>query len=121
MRDARHLQRDFHRAPVDVVGALERGRRRQLRDDDEIAAIELRDEADRRLAEFIEAEANDAGVDHKHYDYDTHRARRQPAIATRQCRKPSVEAAEETPDRFAPPMSALGLARRLEQERAQRR
>ena len=32
-------------------------------DDDQIAAVELRDEADRRLAEFVEAEGEDAGID----------------------------------------------------------
>ena len=55
-----------------VVGARERGARRQLRDDDEIAAVELRDEADRRLAEFIEAEGDDAGIDHQHQHGDAH-------------------------------------------------
>src|ERR1019366_6866859 len=66
MRDTWHLERDLHRAPVDVVGARQRCGGRQLGDDDEIAAVELRDEADRRLAEFIEAEGDDAGVDHQH-------------------------------------------------------
>ena len=91
MRDARRIQRDFHRAPVDVVGARERGRRRQLRDDDEIAAVELRDEADRRLAEFIEPEGDDAGIDHQHQHGDAHRARRQPAIAPRQGVEVAIE------------------------------
>ena len=45
------------------VGARQRRAGRQLRDDDQIAAVELRDEADRRLAELVEAEGDDAGID----------------------------------------------------------
>ena len=66
--DARHLQRDVDDAPLHRVGARERRAGRQLRHHDEIAAIELRDEADRRLAEFVEAEGDDAGIDHQHDD-----------------------------------------------------
>ena len=64
--DARHLQRDLDDAPLHLVGARQRRARRQLRHDDEIAAVELRDEADRRLAEFVEAEGDDAGIDQQH-------------------------------------------------------
>ena len=51
---------------------VERGRRRQLRDDDQVAAVELRDEADRRLAELVEAEGDDAGIDDEHQHGDAH-------------------------------------------------
>ncbi len=66
------LERDLDRPAVDLVGARERGARRQLRDDDQIAAVELRDEADRRLAEFVEAEGEDAGIDDQHQHGDAH-------------------------------------------------
>ena len=69
-----HRERDLDRAPVDLVGAVERGARRQLRHDDQIAAVELRDEADRRLAEFVEAEGEDAGIDDQHQHGDAHDA-----------------------------------------------
>ena len=72
MRNPGHLQRDFDRLAIDLIGARQRGRRRKLRDDDEIAAVELRDEADRRLAEFVQAEGDDAGIDHQHQHGDAH-------------------------------------------------
>src|SRR5262245_12350371 len=52
MRDPGDRQRDFDSLAVDLIGPRERRRRRQLRDDDQIAAIKLRNESDRRLAEF---------------------------------------------------------------------
>ena len=45
---------------IDGIGARQRGPARQLRDDDQVAGVELRDEADRRLAELVEAEGDDA-------------------------------------------------------------
>ena len=57
------LERDLDGAAVDLVGARERGARRQLRHDDQEAAVDRRDEADRRLAELVEAEREDAGID----------------------------------------------------------
>ena len=85
--DARHLQRDVDDAPLHLVGARQRRAGRQLRHHDEIAAVELRDEADRRLAEFVEAEGDDAGIDQQHDHGEAHHPRGDPAIALRRaCR-----------------------------------
>ena len=45
VRDARRLERDVDGALVHLVGARQRGARRQLDHHDEIAAVDLRDEA----------------------------------------------------------------------------
>ena len=121
MRDARRFERDLHRLAVDFVGAGERGGRRQLRDDDQIAAVELRDEADRRLAEFIEAEADDGGVDHQHQHRHAHHLGRKPTVAVRQGIEIMVEQVEKAVDRLAPPAFRFVFGMRLEQQRAQRR
>src|ERR1019366_10609685 len=91
------------------------------REDDEKAAVELRDEADRRLAEFIEAKGDDAGVDHEHQNGEADGACRQPAIAARQGAKITIEPAEKSVDRLAPPAIFFWPAMRLEQQRAYRR
>ena len=123
--DARHLQRDVDGAAVDLVGARQRRRRRQLRDDDEIAAVELRDEAHRRPAEFVEAEGNDAGIDHQHQHRDAHHAARQPAIAARQRVEAPIEDAERSRGSGRPTSgpavaSACGLSSKRAQRRRQR-
>ena len=64
--DAGNLQCDLGRAPIDRVGARERGAAGKLRHDDEIADVELRDEADRRLAELVHAEGEHGAVDDEH-------------------------------------------------------
>ena len=84
---------EFNAFKDDILSCARARRRRQLRHDDEIAAVELRDEADRRVAEFVEAEADDDGVDapasapRRRTD-----ARREPAIAARQRVEAAVEA-----------------------------
>ena len=64
--DARRLERDVDDPALHLVGARQRGARRQLAHHDEVAAVDLRDEAARRLAEFVEAEGDDAGIDQQH-------------------------------------------------------
>ncbi len=64
--DARHAERDVERALLHGVGARQRRRRRQLNDDDEVAAVDLRNESDRRLPECVKAEADDDEIDHEH-------------------------------------------------------
>ena len=48
-----------------LVGARERGAGRQLDDVDEIALVLLRDEAGRRLAELIDGEPDQPGIDRR--------------------------------------------------------
>ena len=59
-------QRNVRRAPHHLVGARERGAGRKLRRDDEEATIDLRNEADRGLAELVEAERQNPGIDEEH-------------------------------------------------------
>ena len=100
MRDARDLERDLGRLAVDLVGAVERSRRRQLGDDDQVAAVELRDEADRRLAELVEAEGDHAGIDDEHERGEAHELARQPAVAAGQLVETPVEHGKEAADRL---------------------
>ena len=74
MHDARNAERDLERAHLHLVGARQRGAGRKLHDDDDVAAIDLRDEADRRLAEFVEAEAEHDRIDDEHEGRATHHA-----------------------------------------------
>jgi len=74
-----------------------------LHDGDEIAAVDLRDEANRRLAEFIETEGQHAGVDDEHQHRDAHHPSSQPAIALCKAVEADVKQAEETVDRPLPP------------------
>ena len=67
MRNAGRLQGYIHHALVERIGAGKRRAARQLRDHDQIAGIELRDETRRRLAEFIEAEDDDGRIDAQHH------------------------------------------------------
>ena len=64
--DARRAEREIDRPAMDLVGARQRRARRQLDHDDEIAAVDLRDEADRGLAELVEAVRDDADIDEQH-------------------------------------------------------
>ena len=118
-RNAGHLQRDLDGAPVDLVGARQRGAGRKLHDDDQVAAIERRDEAHGSLAELVEAEGDNAGIDHEHERGVAHDARRQPAIALPERVEASVEETEESAQRALPRARRAMLAR-LEQQRAQR-
>ncbi len=115
VRDSRDRQRDLDRLPVDLIGAGKRRRRRELRNNDEIAAVELRNKADRRFAEFVQAKSDDPGINHQHQHRDTHKFCRELAVAARQHVEITVERREEPADRPAPPMAIFGLGVRLEQ------
>ena len=121
MRDSGHGKRNFDGLAVNLVSAGQRSGRRKLCNDDEIAAVELRNEADRRLAELVQAERYDAGIDQQHQHGDTYELRRELSITARKHIEVVVEHTEERVERLAPPMSVLDLAVRLEQHRAQRR
>ena len=68
----------------------ERGGRRQLRDGDQIAAVDCRNKADRGLAELVHAEGDNAGIDNQHDHRDTHDPPDEPRIPMpRACRSSS--------------------------------
>ena len=58
MGDTGHAKRNVERALLHGVGARERRAGRKLNDNDDIAAIDLRDESDRCLPEWVEAETD---------------------------------------------------------------
>ena len=118
MRDARRRQSKLHRAAHDGIGARKRRSGRQLRHDDDVAAVHLRYETDRRLAEFVHAEGEHRHVADEHDRGEPHDARGQPAIAARQRLEAAIEAAEKAMDRPLPPALAAALRVRLEQQRA---
>ena len=110
--DAGHLQRDIERALLHGVGARQRGAGRQLHDDDEIAAVDLRDEADRRLPECVEAETDDDQIDHEHDGGAAHGAAGKPGNAAADLVETPIEGAEEAMDRHLPPAVAVrGIVR----------
>src|SRR5262249_13808923 len=79
--DTRRIERELNRAPVHLVGARERSTGRELCDHDEIAAVELRNEARRSLAKFVEPVGDDAQVGNEHEDGYAHDPSGEPAIA----------------------------------------
>ena len=115
MRHARRAECDVGDAPHDLVGARQRGTGRQLRRDDEEAAVDLRDEADRRLAELVEPECQQAGVEDDHQGGEPHRAGGEPAVAGSQRIEAPVEDAEETVHRPLVPAVAVLRIVRLQQ------
>jgi hypothetical protein len=118
--DARHLQGRLDDLPIDRIGAGERGAARQLRHDDQIAGIELRDETGGRLAELVEAIGDDAGIDEQHQHGEAHDARGEAAIASRQRLEAAIEQAEEADQRARPPARRLSVTCvRLQKQRAQ--
>ncbi len=118
MRNARRLQSHLDDALVDGVGAIERGGRRELRDGDEIAAVDRRDEANRRLAELVHAEDDDADVDDEHQHRQAHEPADHPRITVRSLFERPVEGAEESFHRPHVPGRLVLLAVRLEEQRA---
>ena len=72
MRDAGVAAPSRMRAAVTASVRVERRAGGSCGDDDEIAAVELRDEAARRLAEFVEAEGDNAGIDDEHDRGEAH-------------------------------------------------
>src|SRR6266851_2006301 len=98
-----HLKGCFHDTPIDFIGSCERSAPRQLRHDDEVALIDLRDEANRSLAELVETEQDHAGVHNHHQHGEAHDPYREPAVATPERIKAKIEGAKETMDRARPP------------------
>ncbi len=121
MRDARHLERDVEHALLHLVGARQRRAGRQLHDDDDVAAVDLRDEADRRGAERVQADGDHDQIDRDHHDDAPHGSCREPRNAEPDLVEAAIEIAEEAVDRPLPPgVAVIGLVR-LEQQRAHRR
>jgi len=118
--DTRHLKGQFHDTPVHLIGSCERSASRQLRYDDEVALIDLRDETNRRFTELVETEQDHAGVHDQHQNREAHDPCRQPAVATPERVKTNIEGAKETMDRSRPPPVALMTGMRLQQQRAHR-
>ena len=81
--DAGNFERQFYNPPVDGIGSFKRRCRGQLSDRDQIAAVELRNEADGRLAEFISAKSDDDRVDDENNNRHPHKLGNKPAIARR--------------------------------------
>src|SRR5262249_38969086 len=116
--NARRLERDVNGPHVDVVGAREGGAGRQLRDDDQVAAIDGRDKAGRRLAELIEAAGQDTDIDAQLEEGEAYEAPCEPLVAGREPIEAAVEKTEEAADRPLPETRPL-FAVRLEQQGAQ--
>src|SRR3954471_10041757 len=109
MRDAGGLEGDVDDPVLYLVGTGQRGSSGKLEHHDQIAAVDLRDEADRRLAEFVEAIGNNADIENKHNDDVAHGARDQPVVT---CPKPieaPVEAAEKPAEWAFPPLLFVAL------------
>ena len=118
--DPGHLKGQFRDPPIDFIGSCERSAPRQLRYDDEVALIDLRDEADRRFTELVETEEDHAGIHDHHQHGEAHDPRRQPAVAAPERVKAEIEAAKETMDRARPPPVALMTGVRLQEQGAHR-
>ena len=121
MRHPWNPERDVERALLDFIGAGERSARRQLHDDDDIAAIDLRDEADRGGAEGVQAERDDDEIDRGHDRNAPHRSGGKPGDTESDLLEAAIEIAEELMDRPLPPALAPAAVVRLEEERAHRR
>ena len=98
-----HFQCDVDNLPLHRIGAGQRGTGRQLRGNDQIAPINLRNEAERRFTKFIHAEHNDGAISHKHHHRIAHDARGQPIIATGQGVKAQIKPMEKRGERMRPP------------------
>src|SRR5258708_19791682 len=115
-----HLKGYFRDTPIDFVGSCERSAPRQLRYDDEVALIDLRDEANRSYTRLVETEQDHPGIHNLHQDGEAHDTCREPAVATPERVKAKIEATTETMDRPDPPPVALMTGVRLQEQRAHR-
>ena len=79
----------------------------KLDHDDEIAAVDLRDEADRRLAELVEAVGDDADIDEQHDHGVADHARGDQAVEVAE----PVEAPIEQPEEAARPAASTMATR----------
>src|SRR5271170_6358218 len=96
MGHAGHAKRDVERALLHGVGARERRRRRKLNDDNEVSAVDLRNEPDRRLPESVEAETDDDEIEHEHDRGAAYGAPGKPGDAGADMIEHPIEAAKET-------------------------
>jgi hypothetical protein len=88
---ARRRQHEVGGAAHHRVGALQGRAGRQLGRDDQNAAINLRDEALRGAAKFIEAERQNRHIGHQHEDGEPHDALGEQGITARDRREAPVE------------------------------
>ncbi len=121
VRDAGHAERHVERPLLRGVGARQRRAGRQLNHDDHVAGVDLRNKADRRQAELIEAETDHDEINDHHHRDAAHRARRHPGDAGTEAAEAAIEQGEEAVNRPLPPAVAMRRIVRLEQERAHRR
>jgi hypothetical protein len=99
------------------VSAFERGARRQLHGDDDVAAVELGDEAGRRLPKFEEAQAEHRSIDEQHQGGKPQHPPDQPPIALGELPEATVEQREEAENRTQ--QQWLGpIVMRTQQQRA---
>ena len=118
MRDAGRVQTDLDHPPLNLVSASQGGAGRQLQYPDEIAAVDLRNEPERRIAEFIEPVAQDGDVEDKHEADNAYRAADQPMMAAGETIKSPVEGGEKSAHRPRPPGYVRLPRPWFEQERA---
>src|SRR5258706_12779172 len=116
-----HLKGNFRDTPIDFVRSCERSAPRQLRYDDEVALIDLRDEANRSFTKLVETEQDHPGIRNHHQDGEAHDTCHEPAVATPERVKAKIEGRKETMDRPAPPPVATMTGVRLQEQSAHRR
>ncbi len=95
MRDTRLLQTDFTDLADDLVRAVDRGGRRQLRDRNDVLLVLIRDEATRDRVESEVRQGDQATVDHERDAGPTDNRRRRPGVRIARTLKPTIEALEE--------------------------
>ena len=94
-----HLKGYFRDTPIDFIGSCQRSAPRQLCYDDEVALIDLRDEANRRFSELVETEQDHAEIHKHHQRGEAHDPRRQPTVATPERVETKIEGAKVSMDR----------------------
>src|SRR5258708_27913759 len=110
-----HLKGYFRAPPIDFIGSCERSAPRQLCYDDEIALIDLRNEANRSFTELVETEQDHPGIHNHHQDAEAHDTFHEPAVASPERVKAKIEGTKETIDREDPPPLPLITGARLQQ------
>src|SRR5882762_4353685 len=95
MRHARLLESDLGDAPRDGLGAIERARRRQLRDRDQVLLVHLRDEAPRHGLEAEPGEDDEPAVDCERDAAVPHRDPENARIVVPGAGEAAIEALEE--------------------------
>src|SRR6478735_9994718 len=121
MRDPGSFEGDVDDPLLYLAGTGQRGSSGKLNHHDQIAAVDLRDEPDRRLAELVEAIGENADIENEHNDDVAHGARDQPVVTRAKAIETPVEAAEKSADRALPPLLFVALGSPFEQQGAHRR